>query len=161
MQSDSNHIVISASSCCVWYLAYCKPRSETMALKNFLMQGYEAWLPCIKRLASTSDRLKEDLHVMEPMFPRYVLFRPSSSAQSVSPARGTLGVSKVVTLGQLPGTLTHSQVMELARMEQEQHSLSGNDVAGCKVGVPVVVREGPFKGLNAVVQLTAQERIFC
>lgn len=160
MQPDSNHIVLNASSCGVWYLAYCKPRSETMALKNLLIQGYEAWLPRIKRLANTTDRMKEGLHVMEPMFPRYVLFRPSSAAQSISPARSTLGVSKVVTLGQLPGTLTHPQAVELARMEQEQHSLSGNDVAGFKVGMPVMVREGPFKGLNAVVHLTAQERVF-
>lgn len=69
-------------------------------------------------------------------------------------------MSKVVTLGHIPGTLTHQQALDLAEMEQAQHALDGSDTAGLKAGMPVVVREGPFKGLNAIAHLTAQERVF-
>jgi len=161
MKQLADHPVLGSALEGVWYLAYTKPRSEHVALNNLLAQSYEAWLPLIKQIARGRKKPADGgLYVMEPMFPRYVLFRPSSDAQSIAPAKSSLGVNKVVTLGHIPGTLTHKQAVDLANMEQAQHELDGSDVAGFKAGMPVVVREGPFKGLNAIVHLTAEERVF-
>jgi len=161
MNQLEDHPVLSSVQEGVWYLAYTKPRSEHVVLNNLLAQSYEVWLPLIKQIARGRKKpANGGLYVMEPMFPRYVLFRPSSELQSIAPAKSSLGVSKVITLGHIPGTLTHQKAVDLAHMEQAQHELDGSDVAGLKVGMPVVVREGPFKGLNAIVQLTAQERVF-
>lgn len=161
MHKLESHPVLSSTTEGVWYLAYTKPRSEQVALNNLLAQSYQAWLPLIKQIARGRKKPADGgLYVMEPMFPSYVLFRPSSDAQSIAPAKSSIGVSKVVTLGHIPGTLTHQQALDLAQMEQAQHALDGSDVVGLKAGMPVVVREGPFKGLNAIVHLTGQERVF-
>jgi transcriptional antiterminator RfaH len=161
MKQHADHQVLGSALEGVWYLAYTKPRSEHVALNYLLAQSYEAWLPLIKQISLGRKKPADGgLYVMEPMFPRYVLFRPSSELQSIAPAKSTLGVSKVVTLGHIPGTLTHQQAVDLAHMEQTQHELDGSDVAGFKAGMPVVVRDGPFKGLSAIVHLTAEERVF-
>lgn len=161
MQHTVHHPVINALGQGVWYLAYTKPRGERVALNHLTAQSYEAWLPLIKQIARGRKKSTDGgLYVLEPMFPRYVLFRPSHDAQSIAPAKSTVGVTKLVTLGHIPGTLTHQQALDLATMEHDQHALEGNDVAGFKAGMPVLVREGPFKGLSAIVQLTAQERVF-
>jgi transcriptional antiterminator RfaH len=161
MKQLADHPVLSSALEGVWYLAYTKPSSEQVALSNLLAQSYEAWLPLMKKIARGRKKPTDGgLYVMEPMFPRYVFFRPTTAAQSIAPAKSSIGVSKVVTLGQIPGTLTHQQALELANMELAQHELDGSDVAGLKAGMLVVVREGPLKGLNTIVHLTAKERVF-
>lgn len=79
-----------------WYLAYTKPRLEQIALLNLAQQGFEAWLPLFKKIKSTEDGL---VAIFEPMFPRYILFRPRQPQQSISKVNNTKGVSNIERFG--------------------------------------------------------------
>ena len=56
-----------------WYLVYTKPKQENIAYLNLQQQGFQAYLPLYKNLKNT---LASGLIGFEPMFPRYVFFRP-------------------------------------------------------------------------------------
>jgi hypothetical protein len=55
----------------LWFLAYTRPRLETVALQNQHQQGFDAYLPLYKRLKKTDAGLAT---AFELMFPRYVFF---------------------------------------------------------------------------------------
>ena len=57
-----------------WYLAYTKPKQESVAQFNLEQQGFEVYLPLFKKFKKTEQG---PVALFEPMFPRYILFRPS------------------------------------------------------------------------------------
>lgn len=120
-----------------WYLAYTKPSQERIAAEHLARQGYESYLPLYKKWPKTSSKRtnaapatpKTSLAVspassgftagppgasFEPMFPRYVFFKPASAAQSLSPARSTRGVSTLVSFGLGPAQVD-AQLVERIR----------------------------------------------
>lgn len=143
-----------------WYLVHSKPRNEALALQNLLAQGYEAWLPTLKRVATGRRKPKDgSAFVFEPLFPRYVFFRPGHAGQSIAPARSTLGVSKLVTFGTTPATLAHAKVQEIAQWMEQQHLQDVTQVLGIKSGTKVGITDGPLAGLDALVTLADQDRV--
>ncbi|NYT46311.1 hypothetical protein H0A64_15910 [Alcaligenaceae bacterium] len=86
-----------------WHVAYTKQRQENTAKDNLERQGFEVYLPLFKTFR-TSRHLTEKtspdrLLAHEPMFPRYIFFRPACSQQSMGTVRSTRGVSSVVMFG--------------------------------------------------------------
>ena len=79
-----------------WYLVYTRPRLEVVTRQNLQQQGFEAYLPLYKRLKKTEAGTEI---IFEPMFARYVFFRPSRDFQSISPAHSTRGVAHLVRFG--------------------------------------------------------------
>ncbi|UUZ76152.1 hypothetical protein LP414_33100 [Polaromonas sp. P1(28)-13] len=69
-----------------WYVAYTQPKREQVAVANLEQQGFEAYLPQYKTFKKSPAGL---LVAFEPMFPRYVFFRPGNAGQSISGARST------------------------------------------------------------------------
>jgi transcriptional antiterminator RfaH len=84
-----------------WYLIYCKLWLESSALQNLERQGFECFLPLI---AIEKLRRKALVVVSEPLFPRYFFIRLDASQESKSwnPIRSTTGVSRLVSIGQVP-----------------------------------------------------------
>ena len=76
-----------------WYLAYTKPREEKLAELNLQQQAFEAYLPLYKKFKKTEQG---PVALFEPMFPRYILFRPSKAEQSISAVRSTKGIATIV-----------------------------------------------------------------
>ena len=62
-----------------WYVAYTHPKREQISALNLEQQKFEAYLPLYKTCKKQSAGL---LSTLEPMFPRYVFFRPSGLAKS-------------------------------------------------------------------------------
>jgi transcriptional antiterminator RfaH len=69
-----------------WYLSYTKPKQESVALVNLEQQDFEVYLPLFKKFKKTEQG---PVALFEPMFPRYILFRPSRPEQSISVVRST------------------------------------------------------------------------
>ena len=67
-----------------WLVAYTKPRLELVALQNLERQNFEVYLPRYKKFKNTEEG---PVPVFEPMFPRYILFRPSKAEQSIEAER--------------------------------------------------------------------------
>ena len=130
-----------------WYLAYTAARRESQAREHLQRQGYEVYLPLYGRV--------------EAMFPRYLFFRPSSSAQSIAPVRSTRGVQAVVRFGMLYARVSDA-LLEAIRQQEAlltaSDSLAGNALSP---GQKVRVKDGTsaFAGLEGLVHLSADRRV--
>jgi transcriptional antiterminator RfaH len=153
------HAVLDAADDRPWYLVHSKPRQETVALAQLQAQGYQAWLPCLKQLTPKRRQRTQGPFVWEPLFPRYVFFRPGSPTQSIAPAKSTTGVTRLVAFGHVPALMPHRRLQELAEWERRQHSLDAAGVLGLQPGMTVRITDGPLTGLDALVQMAQHDRV--
>lgn len=156
----TKHPVLDAEQQTDWYLAYTKPRSEDLGLDNLHKQGFEAWLPKIKKVAGKRRSKADDaLFTLEALFPRYLFFRPAHEQQSISVVRSTLGITKIVSFGHELARLPHARLFQIACWVEQQQGHSAAQVMGVNPGDSVRITAGPFAGLDALVKMTAQDRV--
>lgn len=138
-----------------WYVAYSKPNGERIAEENLARQGYAVQLPLVRRVV----RRKVSL---EPLFPRYLFFKPSSAQQSLSPVRSTVGVTSIVRFGMDLAVLSDDRcqtIMAFAQAQREGGVGSILAVQGITPGEKVLVNSGPFAGLEGLVSSVAKDRV--
>jgi len=138
-----------------WYLVYTKPKGESIAQENLLRQGYRVQLPLVRKVV----RRKVSL---EPLFPRYLFFAPSTDQHTLSPVRSTVGVTSVVRFGMELAVLSDQQcqaIMSYAQAQQEGGVGSILDVHGIRPGQKVLVSSGAFVGLEGLVSMVAKNRV--
>ena len=129
-----------------WYLAYTEPRREALAQEHLSRQGYEAYLPLYGAI--------------EPMFPRYLFFRPASASQSIAPVRSTRRIQMVVRFGS-----TYARVpQELIAAIREQEALKKLYASGARRPQPGqrvrVQQSAPaLAGLEGLVHSSAARRV--
>lgn len=132
-----------------WYVVHTKPKQESRALTNLERQGFQCFLPTIpkKRVKSKAFEI-----VSEPLFSRYLFIELDTtlSGKSWAPIRSTLGVSKLVTFGTEPARVNPG-LIELLR--DQETALAQTPIAQYKAGDIVRIKEGPFRGLEAVYQM--------
>jgi len=132
-----------------WYVVHTKPKQETRALTNLERQGFMCFLPTIpkKRVKGKSLEL-----VKEPLFSRYLFIEldTTRSGKSWAPIRSTLGVSKLVTFGSEPARV-HPNLIKLLR--EQESTLSQTPTSQYQPGELVRIKEGAFKGIEAVYQM--------
>jgi transcriptional antiterminator RfaH len=161
--SHAIHPVLDAEQQTDWYLAYTKPKSEDIGLQNLLNQGFEAWLPKIKAIASrrraASAGVQDRLYTQEALFPRYLFFRPAHAQQSIASVRSTIGITKLVSFGFEPARLSHAKLMQIARWVEQQQTREAAELMGLAPGKAVQLVAGPLAGLNALVKMAAKDRV--
>ena len=136
-----------------WYAVHTKPRQEHRALLNLERQGYLCYLPL---LIVEKIRQKRIVPTEEPLFPRYLFICLDSSmtGKSWGPIRSTLGVSRLVSFGHEPcrvdpGLIELLRSHDAARNEAPQRLFEKGDA--------VVIKEGPFAGIQAIYQMADGE----
>ena len=139
----------------VWYVAYTKPKQETIAQDNLQRQKYHVRLPLVRKVVRRQVAL-------EPLFPRYIFLQPSSAEQSLSPVRSTTGVSSIIRFGMELAVLSEEscqRIMDFAQAQQDGGLESLLSVQGIHVGDKVLVKSGPFSGLEGLVSAIAKDRV--
>jgi transcriptional antiterminator RfaH len=126
-----------------WYVIHTKPRQEQRALENLQRQGFEAWLPMIELEKVRRSRLTK---VTEPMFSRYLFIRLDTTQTNWSPIRSTLGVSKLVSFGNVPAAVPDA----LIDMLRDSPPLTPQRLMN--PGDEVQLVEGPLRGLRGIYQ---------
>lgn len=159
MMINLPHPVLDAQQDSAWYLAYTKPKSEEIGRDNLLKQGFEAWLPKIKAVKSRRRKAEDALFTQEAMFPRYLFFRPAHPQQSISVVRSTLGITSLVRFGHEFAQLPHDKLKQIAQWIEQQQERSAAELMGLQPGTAVKVVAGPLAGLDALVRMTAQDRV--
>lgn len=139
-----------------WYLASTKPRQEKVALYNLEQQHFEAYLPLYKQYKKTAQGPVE---VFEPMFPRYIFFRPSQPAQSISVVRNTKGIHNLVRFGFEPATLQDELLNRIRQLEQLRNQASLQEVSQIKAGQTVLLKHNALHGLEGIVQSVSSKRV--
>ena len=137
-----------------WLLAWTKPRQEFVALFNLERQGFEAYLPMFRTLKRGVEE-----PVFEPMFPRYVFLRPRSRSQSVSVVRSTRGVASLVRFGIELAKVPDTALQCIRDIERARREASKAELSALRPGQKVVVCDGPFKGLEALVDAVSSKRV--
>jgi transcriptional antiterminator RfaH len=139
-----------------WLVAYTKPRLELVALQNLERQNFEAYLPRYKKFKNTEAG---PVPVFEPMFPRYILFRPSKAEQSIEAVRSTKGISHVVRFGFEPGIVSADMVATLKEFETTQNQATLQEMSNFKAGQKVKLKHVALGSLEGLVQSVSSKRV--
>jgi transcriptional antiterminator RfaH len=140
-----------------WYLAYTKPRQEHVALSNLAHQGFDAYLPLYKVFGR---RPAVDAPPnFEPMFPRYVFFRPAHAGHSVSAVRSTIGVSSIVRFGQQLAVIKPETLEAVRACEQARNAANLAEISPFKTGTAARLRSGALRGLEGLVGSVSTQRV--
>jgi transcriptional antiterminator RfaH len=132
----------------MWYVIQTKPSNEFRAQENLNRQGYEVYLPLIER-----ERFFRGTFVIrkEPLFSRYLFVELNSNNQNFAAIRSTRGVSRMVSFGQNPSTVSDELVQNMKAIQyipREKLFASGDKVK---------IFAGPLRGLEGVYQSSSGE----
>lgn len=139
-----------------WFLAYTKPRQEQIALTNLEQQAFEAYLPLYKKFKKTDQG---SVVQFEPMFPRYILFRPSTPEQSISVVRSTKGIATIVRFGFEPALLHDGLVQRIRLIEQDRHQATIQELSQLKPGQTVRLTHTALDDIQGLIQNVSSKRV--
>jgi transcriptional antiterminator RfaH len=143
-----------------WYLAFSKPKQEAQARQHLLNQGFETYLPMFKTLGASRTRPDDAGGVVrDPMFPRYVFFKPGHAGQSVSAARNTRGVSSLVAFGFVLATVPDDLVETIRSLELEREQADLAEITPFQPGTRVRLREKGLQCLEGLVVSVSSKRV--
>lgn len=139
-----------------WYVAYTQPKREQIAQTNLQLQGFEAYL-CLYK---TFKQLPEGLApVWQPMFPRYIFFRPGRVGQSISGVRSTRGISFILSFGLTPALLKPEELRVIQALEAERNQADPGRISPFKPGLQVRLRNCGLSGLEGLVHSVSAKRV--
>ena len=139
-----------------WLVAYTKPRQEQVAFQNLERQNFEVYLPQYKKFKNTA---LGSVPVFEPMFPRYIFFRPRQATHSIETVRSTKGVSHLVRFGFEPGVVSADMVATIQAFEAEQNQASLFDMSNFKAGQRVKLMHVALGNMEGLVQSVSSKRV--
>ena len=140
----------------IWYLVYAKPRQEEVARVNLQQQGFEAYVPLYKKFKKTEQG---PVSVFEPMFPRYLFFRPTSGGQSLSTVRSTRGVTTLVRFGFEPAVVADALIERIRQLEQERNETTLQQASDVRAGQKVRLRHTALGDVEGLVQSVSSKRV--
>ena len=139
-----------------WYLAYTKPRQEEIARVNLDQQGFESYLPLYKKFKKTEQG---PVSVFEPMFPRYIFFRPGRAGQSISAVRSTKGITTIVRFGFEPAVIDEELLRRIRQIEQDRHHATLLELSQLKPGQAVRLKHTALGGVEGLIQSVSSKRV--
>ena len=137
-------------------VAYTKPRQELVALQNLERQNFEVYLPQYKKFKNTASG---SVPVFEPMFPRYIFFRPSTPQQSIETVRSTKGISHIVRFGFELGIVSADMVASLREFEVSQNQATLQEMSNFKVGQKVKLKHVALGAFEGLIQSVSKKRV--
>jgi len=138
-----------------WYVAYTQPRREKIAANNLVAQGFATYLPLYRTFKKS--RL-DSLPCMEPMFPRYIFFKPKSG-QSLSAARSTRGIAFVLSFGTNPATLKDKALQSIRHFELHRNLADINQLSPFQVSAKVRLSGEKLFGIEGLVTSVSTKRV--
>lgn len=129
-----------------WLVFYTRPRFEKKAEQHLLEQDIEVFLPKCVKIRQWSDRKKK---VIEPLFPSYIFARGDERTRLQ--ILDTDGIARMVCFNRRPARLSAHEYEMLLKMQREPGFLEAVPAPDIPVGARVVVRDGPFEGLEGEV----------
>ncbi len=139
-----------------WLIAYTKPRQESQAQVQLEQQQFETYLPLFKKIRRSPEG---PVSIFEPMFPRYLMFRPTREGQSLSVVRSTRGVTSLVRFGFEPARLRHALVQAIRSYVQDRDQATLAELSNLRAGQMVRLRHTALDGLEGLVQQVSSKRV--
>jgi transcriptional antiterminator RfaH len=140
-----------------WYVVHTHPNKEHLAAEHLWQQGYQVYLPCIRKLRRHAR--KEEV-VLAPLFPRYLFVSFDITTQSWRTINSTRGVSYLVMHDDRPTPLPGKIIETLKAREDATGIIPLETLELFKPGQVVHIQEGAFAGCSAVYErMTDQNRV--
>jgi len=127
-----------------WYVIQTQYRNEKAAALNLRRQGFEAYLPLYSKRRRHARRTD---WVPSPLFPRYMFVSMDVNLECWRAVRSTIGVSSLVSYGDLPAPLPEGIVEEIRAREDECGLVNIHNQSQFQKGDPVQILQGPFSDL--------------
>lgn len=140
----------------IWYLAYTKPRQESVAQDNLERQGFVVYLPLYKKFRKTPEG---PVSQFEPMFARYVFFRPGRPEQSISTVRNTKGITTLVRFGFEPAVVGDGLLDRIRQLEQDRSQATLQELSSLKPGQTVRLRHTALGDIQGLIQNVSSKRV--
>ena len=135
-----------------WCLVQTHARKEIATRDNLEARGYEIYLPF-----SHTDRRVTRM-IREVLFPGYLFLGFIPGEDDLHPAKKTPGVLRIVSFGNILGTVPSSLITYLRSQEDEQGNLG--DIRHYQRNDRVRVKSGPFNGYyGCITARTGAERV--
>ena len=134
-----------------WFCLFLKSRSEFIAERGLIEQGYAVYLP--KTITYKDNKPK-----VKPLFPEYMFIKLQEGIDDFKAVKYTKGV-RCFTPKSDPIAVPDSIIEELKSREDEQgkHNLAENTHSP---GDEVSVISGPFSMYDAIIHKTTGNRIW-
>lgn len=140
----------------LWHVVYVEPQHERKVIDDIVEDlGFEAYAPMEKRMILKRGRRVED---NRPLFARYIFAGVDPYKQGWQEILDVDGVVDVLgrppmDIAMLPSCIPGSWVRALQRAEAAgDFDRTMNNASQFNVGEKVTVSEGPFVGMEAVIQ---------
>ncbi|MEM9445427.1 MAG: transcription termination/antitermination NusG family protein [Verrucomicrobiota bacterium] len=138
-----------------WLCLQSQPKHEMISVACMAKQyGVENFLPKIRFKKLVRSKV---VWVTEPLFPRYFFARVTP--EMIPMIRSAHGVSSVLRFGGKYAVVDESIICELKHYTVDNEVIEVEDILG--EGDQVVVTEGPFHGVSALVKqvMPAKDRV--
>ncbi|MEB4589696.1 transcription/translation regulatory transformer protein RfaH [Candidatus Thiothrix sp. Deng01] len=140
-----------------WFLLTSKPHKDEVADMHLRNQGYEIYRPLAKRLRPQRGKIVTRI---ESLFPRYMFIHLDNGINdNWAPIRSTKGINGFVRFGNDPAQVPDELIMGL----KAQEAILGEraiDLDRFHTNDKVIIKEGPFRGLEAIFQkYDGEERV--
>jgi transcriptional antiterminator RfaH len=126
-----------------WYAIYTQPRSEKKVSDRLNLQLIEVYLPLQSKLKQWSDRKK---WTQEPLLHSYVFVK--TDLKNYYEILNTPGVVKFVTFEQTPAVIRQSDINLIKLLLADYHDIEVSYEGILPQGTEVIVKAGPFKGMQ-------------
>lgn len=140
-----------------WYAVMTKPRQEARADEHLRNQGFDCFLPKMKRVKNARGKFVERI---EPMFPRYLFLNLAMGEESIATLRSTRGVTGLVKFGHKIPAMPETFMQGVLNLADRVTGLVTPRMKKKQKGDEVIVTDGPFAGLKAIFEAeTAENRV--
>lgn len=139
-----------------WHVAQTQVQGETRAQINLERQGFQTFLPSIRKRRRHARR--SDL-VRRPLFPGYIFVRLDTAAARWRAINGTFGVRHLLCQGERPLPLPDGVVAQI-QARQDDEGLVQLDPGPFVAGQMLRVEAGPFCDLTGLfAEMADRERV--
>ena len=124
-----------------WYVVQTHPHAENKAAAHLGRQGFATYLPCYLKRRRHARRVDV---VSAPLFPRYLFIKIDTTIQRWRSIYSTVGVSRLVCIGDAPAPVPDQVVTMLKDREDPSGFIRLDHWPLFRVGDKIRVLKGVF-----------------
>jgi transcriptional antiterminator RfaH len=140
----------------MWYVIHSKPQKEALLCEQLSLRRIETYYPHI-RVQPVNPRA----HKIKPYFPGYLFICVDLIREITSSLRWMPGAISLVSFGDELATVPDELIQIIKLKVDRINDVGGEIFNGLEYGDPIVIRDGPFKGYEAIfdVRISGARRV--
>jgi transcriptional antiterminator RfaH len=132
-----------------WYVVQTQPHAEKKASEHLVRQGFAAYLPCYQKRRRHARRVEV---VSTPLFSRYLFIAMDVNVQRWRSIRSTIGVSQIVSRGDVPIPISDEVIAQIKAREDESGFVRLDARPRFIRGEPIRILDGAFSSCHGLFE---------